>query len=88
MTVVRWADLVAVSEDIGQDQDGDWHFYGYLLLDRAGNSVEIGKRLLTGQRPNSFLTFPAAIACLSSSGRSASRRSARMCCRLRGLVDE
>jgi hypothetical protein len=44
VTVVRWADLSAVKEDIGQDQDGDWHFYGYLLQDHAGNEVAIGKR--------------------------------------------
>ena len=43
VTVVRWADLAAVSEDTGQDQDGDWHFYGYLLHDHAGNTVHIGK---------------------------------------------
>jgi hypothetical protein len=44
VTVVRWADLAAVSKDTGQDQDGDWHFYGYLLEDHAGNTVHIGKR--------------------------------------------
>jgi hypothetical protein len=44
VTVMRWADLAAVTEDIGQDQDGDWHFYGYLLEDHAGNTVEIGER--------------------------------------------
>lgn len=44
VTVVRWADLASVSEDIGEDQDGDEHFYGYLLQDRAGNTVQIGKR--------------------------------------------
>jgi hypothetical protein len=44
VTVVRWADLAAVSEDKGQDQDGDWHFHGYLLHDHAGNTVGIGKR--------------------------------------------
>ena len=44
VTVVRWADLAAVSEDTGKDQDGDEHFYGYLLHDHAGNTVEIGKR--------------------------------------------
>lgn len=44
VTVVRWADLAAVNEDIGQDQDGDWHFYGYLLQDDAGNTVDISKR--------------------------------------------
>jgi hypothetical protein len=44
VTVVRWADLSAVTKDIGQDQDGDWHFYGYLLHDCAGNEIAIGKR--------------------------------------------
>jgi len=44
VTVVRWADLAAVGEDIGQDQDGDSHFHGYLLQDHAGNTVHIGKR--------------------------------------------
>ncbi len=44
VTVLRWADLAAVREDTGQDQDGDWHFYGYLLEDHAGNKVAIGKR--------------------------------------------
>jgi hypothetical protein len=33
-----------VREDTGQDQDGDWHFYGYLLDDHAGNTVALGKR--------------------------------------------
>jgi hypothetical protein len=44
VSVVRWADLAAVTKDIGQDQDGDWHFHGYLLHDHAGNTVDIGKR--------------------------------------------
>ena len=44
VTVVRWADLAALSEHRGRDQDGDEHFYGYLLEDHAGNMVEIGKR--------------------------------------------
>ena len=44
VTVVRWADLAALSEHRGRDQDGDEHFYGYLLQDHAGNTVEIGKR--------------------------------------------
>ena len=43
VTVVRWADLAALSEHRGRDQDGDEHFYGYLLQDHAGNTVEIGK---------------------------------------------
>lgn len=44
VTVVRWADLASVSEDTHQDQDGDWHFHGWLLHDRAGNSVTVGRR--------------------------------------------
>ena len=30
-SAVRWANLAAISNDAGQDQDGDWHFHGYLL---------------------------------------------------------
>lgn len=44
VTVLRWADLAAVTEDIGQDHDGDWRLHGYLLEDHAGNMVEIGDR--------------------------------------------
>ena len=44
VTVVRWADLAALSEHRGRDQDGDEHFYGYLLQDHAGNTVESGNR--------------------------------------------
>ena len=32
------------SERAFRDQDGDEHFYGYLLQDHAGNTVELGKR--------------------------------------------
>jgi hypothetical protein len=52
VTVVRWADLAAVSEDIGTDQDGDEHFHGYLLHDHAGNTVEIpGRRRALSRLP-------------------------------------
>jgi len=44
VTVLRWADLASVSEDSTQDQEGDWHFHGWLLHDHAGNSVTVGKR--------------------------------------------
>jgi hypothetical protein len=41
---VRWADLAAVGEDWLEDEDGRWHSRGYVLGDRAGNTVESGKR--------------------------------------------
>lgn len=44
VTVVRWADLAAVSRDIGEDSGGGWYFYGYLFQDHAGNAVHIGRR--------------------------------------------
>lgn len=44
VSVVRWADLAAVSEDFVEDEDGRWHSRGYVLTDRAGNTVQLGKR--------------------------------------------
>jgi hypothetical protein len=44
VSVVRWADLAAVSEDFFADEDGRWHSRGYVLTDRAGNTVQLGKR--------------------------------------------
>jgi hypothetical protein len=44
VSVVRWADLAAVGEDWLEDEDGRWHSRGYVLEDRARNTVETGKR--------------------------------------------
>jgi hypothetical protein len=44
VSVVRWSDLAAVAEDWFEDEDGRWHSRGYVLEDRAGHTVELGKR--------------------------------------------
>jgi hypothetical protein len=49
VTVLRWADLASVDEDHATDQDGDWHFYGYVLSDHAGNTVALGRRALVAR---------------------------------------
>jgi hypothetical protein len=44
VSVVRWADLSSVREDLWQDEDGVVRSSGYVLQDRAGNTVKLGKR--------------------------------------------
>jgi hypothetical protein len=43
VTVVRWAELSSVSEDTYWDE-GVQRSHGYLLRDRAGRTVKLGKR--------------------------------------------
>lgn len=43
VTLVRWAELSSVSEDIYWDE-GVQRSHGYLLCDRAGRTVNLGKR--------------------------------------------